>query len=125
MSYGQNYITPCESCYAYVLPACPASYDNFTIKGSLGNEVDLFWFVEDKFGKVTMDEATTNGSGDIDIPVSSFPAGYFTQFSGEFTIYFKTAESETSVVDLTFGGNTYECIHLSFAELTSSNYTIE
>lgn len=124
MSYGENFTTPCEACYQYVLPACPASDEEILIKGALGVELDRVWFVEDKFGHVTMGEATTDASGDLIIPVGDFPEGYFNEFSGEFTIYVKAEEADTDVLDLTFNSVEYKCIKLSFQANNSTNYTI-
>lgn len=123
--YAEDYLTACDSCYVYELPACPDSAGSFTIKGSLGNEQSREWYVEDKFGKVYHGTATTTAGGDIEIPLSGFPDGYFTQFSGQFVIYFKATEAATAVQDLTFNAVTYECIRLSFADISTTNLIIQ
>lgn len=123
--YPDNYITPCDGCYAYVLPACPASDDNINIRAGLTASTLYHWYVQDdKFGKTYHDTATTNASGHIDIPVSSFPDKLFNEFSGSFTIYFKTSDEATSVVNLTFGGTTYQCVNLSFEVIDSDNLIV-
>lgn len=124
MSYGENYITPCASCYNYTLPACPASTESITIQGTLGVTQSRVWFVEDKFGKVTMGTAITNASGHLAIPMSAFEDGYFNEFAGEFTIYVKATEAATAVIDMTLGGATYECIKLNFQNNNSTNIII-
>ncbi len=123
--YAENYITPCDACYNYTLSACPSSAASFTIKGSLGNTLSREWYVEDKFGKVTHGTATTNAGGDLAIPVSEFPEGYFMEFSGSFTIYVKANEASTSVLDMTFNAVTYECVRLNFQNIDTSNLIIQ
>lgn len=125
MSYGENYTTPCSSCYQYSLPACAASTGFFEIKGALGVETELRWYVEDKFGHITTGTATTDDSGTILIPLDEFPEGYFTPWSGVFTIYFKAEDSDTEVIEMTFGEEDYSCIKLTFSDIDSENLTIE
>jgi hypothetical protein len=123
--YAENYITPCSNCYSYTLPVCPVSNASITIKGALGNTQSRQWYVEDKFGKVTTGTATTNSSGDLAIPISEFPEGYFMEFSGKFVIYVKATEASTTILEMTFNTVTYECIDLNFADIDSTNLIIQ
>lgn len=123
--YPDNYITPCDSCYEYILPACPAEDDVITIRGGLAASTQYHWYVQDdKFKTTYHDTATTNASGHIDIPVNAFPENLFNEFSGNFTIFFKTSDEATAVANLTFGGTTYQCVKLSFEAINSDNLIV-
>lgn len=123
--YLNDFITPCDSCYHYALPACPVSDDYITVKGGLPPEEDIWWFLEDKFGKVWSGAITTDAEGDALVPLDEFPAGYFTQNDGQFALYFKPTETYSSLLPLTFDTVEYECIRLTFQDVNSDNYTIQ
>lgn len=123
--YAENFITPCDACYVYRLPACPPDDENIVLKASLGNAQSRVWYVEDKFGKVTSGTGTTTAGGDLAIPVSEFPEGYFTEHSGQFTIYVKSTTTSATVLDLTFGGTTYECVRVNFIDSGVEDWNIQ
>lgn len=127
--YIDNFTTACDPCYVYVLPACPISTDVFSLHAGLTPLTEFHWYIEDKFGKVWHDTATTDADGDIEIPLTGFPAGYFTQYSGPFLIYIKLTEEDEEAAALTFGtGYTvaeYQCIILTFQEVETGNYIIQ
>ncbi len=123
--YAENFVTACDACYAYSLPACPPSDENITLKAGLGNTQSRVWYVEDKFGKVTTGTATTNASGDLNIPMSEFPEGYFNEFSGQFTIWVKATATSATALDLTFGGTAYDCVRVNFIPTDAEDWIIQ
>lgn len=123
--YTENFITPCDACYTATLPACPETTDNITLKAGLGNAQSRVWFIEDKFGNVTSGTATTAANGDLTIPFSDFEAGYFTQYSGQFTLYVKATAASASVLDLTFNATAYECVRINFTQNDSNSWVIQ
>lgn len=113
---GENFLTPCNPCYEYTLPEYPVF--NFVIKASLAANTEHAWFVENSLGAVYRGTATTNGDGDLEIPIDEFPEDFFSQHAGKYAIYIKLNAEDADNAELTLGpgylADTYECIHLTF-----------
>lgn len=123
--FGDEITTPCNPCYETSLPQFPTG-DSLTIKAQLAANTEHIWFLETAQGTVYQGTATTNGDGDIEIPLDEFPEGMFASGAGRFAIYLKLADDpDGDNAELTLGvgylTDTYECIHLTF--YNSPNYT--
>jgi hypothetical protein len=119
MKYFDN-ISACGSFYNFTLPACPDSDESFVIKAGLTPATLYYWYIEDKFSNVYTGSATTDVSGFLSIPLADFPEAYFNEYAGTFILWLQTSISASSPVNLTFSGTVYECISLSFVEMTGN-----
>ena len=123
--FNDEITTPCNPCYETSLPQFPTG-DSLTIAAGLAATADHLWFVETVKGTVYQGTATSDGAGNIEIPLADFPEGLFADGAGRFVIYLKLAtDPDGDNVELTLGKgyltDTYECIHLTF--FNSPNFT--
>ncbi len=123
--FSDEITTPCNPCYETSLPQFPTG-DSITINAALAANTNHMWFIETIQGTVYQGEATSNGSGVLEIPLDEFPDGLFASGAGAFKIYIKLAsEPDGDNVELTLGigylVDVYECIHLTF--YNSPNFT--
>lgn len=115
---------PCSECYQFTLSACPDSDLFLVIQPSAGmvSGTDYWWFLKDKFDRMYLGHLEFD-SGFFNIPISEFPDGYFTEFSGAFTLYFKANLYDEDSISITLGGNATECIVLDFKKM-NGNYLV-
>lgn len=121
--FGDDSIEKCGACLEATLPEFPT--ENLIIHANLAPNTEHTWFIETVQGTLYKGTATTNGDGDIEIPISEIPTGLFASGAGRFVVYFKT-EEDGDAVEITFAdGTPYEetgeCIQLTFYK--SPNYT--
>lgn len=115
---------PCPACYNFSLSANPDSEQFIRLQptSGLSEGENYWWFTEDKFGRIYADVATFE-EGTLKIPVSQFPEGYFTQYSGGFKVWV-TSGPYQEPLELTFGGDAWTCINLDFVAINKTLLTV-
>jgi hypothetical protein len=115
-------IPVCGSCYNLILEYCT---DELRLEvGSDHIGVDIAWILTDKNGRKYQGISLVNPQGYIEIETSHFPDGYFTPWSGNFTIEFFSLDHDNrpilcSPLDILICETIYTCITFSFASINT------
>lgn len=123
--FGDNFSTACEPCYNTFLPQFPE--DDLVLIADLAAATTYWWIIEDSKGIRWAEQATTDGNGDLTIPIASFPAGLFAAGAGRFLLYILTDLEDPETVELTLGNSyletQYQCVSIVFYATDSDTLT--
>lgn len=115
----------CSCCYKVTLLECP---EQILIECGLTPNTIYYLILTDKFSNEYVRAYQADGNGHITLPASEFPQGFFMSFSGDFTIKIYASAGDASAgeneVSVSFCGNNYTCIVVSFSSDTSFAATI-
>jgi hypothetical protein len=112
-------IPECGSCYNLILEYCTD-----VLRLEVGSKYigdGLAWILTDKTGRQYRGLSLVNPEGYIEIETELFPEGYFTPWSGNFTIeFFEVSRDEPdycSPLAIVICDTAYTCITFSFASI--------
>lgn len=109
-------LSDCPKCYEMKASEC----NNILISAALAPNTEYQYTLEDKFGNMKIRKVTTDEDGDFLIDVTLFPDGYFTRWSGVFTVTVQTKFTKAyynydcNDAMLIICGTMYSCIQISF-----------
>lgn len=111
----------CGDCYQFITDACPE--DVLELPTGLADGTEIHWEITDKFGHKYRGSGNVNSDENIEIDVSGFPEGSFTQHSGIFTFEILSIDEAPPIVNcapvpLTICEEDYSCIAFSFTGIT-------
>ena len=113
-------VTACPDCLEKNFAACAASY---TITTGLTAATEYMVVLTDVNEIRYTQLITTDGSGNLTIDTTDFPAGAFTPEFGGFTMEVYSDSELTTPVDITVGSLTYGCVKLRFQHtVTTTSY---
>ena len=104
-------ILQCETCYELTFESCSAQ---ITVEGLLANNTLYEVNITDKHNNVYVQDATSNGTGDIIIDLSVYNRS-FVPSSGAFVLKFLLAGVSAS---FTINSIIYDCLLLRFVKTT-------
>lgn len=100
----------CLCCFEDWIGPCVGVYDLITINTNLTPGGVYFWRITDKFSKIYQGETVATNDGKIQIPCEELPEGFFTAYSGEFTI--EILSSTCKPISFPLSAE-YDCVQLS------------
>ena len=103
----------CTTCYPLTLPDCPDSFDLETDLAAGTYYVRAY----DRFNRPYVQEVTVDVGGAFTVNATTFPAGWFTSYSGHYIFTISTSETEDTQETFTIDASDYDCWLIKFEEV--------
>lgn len=87
--------------------------------GQLQTGLEYLIRITDKFGNVYA-VVQTAIDNNVKLEVFQYPEDTFNEYTGEFNFEVYLKSDTSTPIQFTFGGNQYECIHISFVHIEPS-----
>lgn len=108
-------LSPCDTCYSKTVQACT----RYLVLETGVADGGYYVFINDVHGKDYI-QWQSSSSGQIIVDLNMFDRT-FTSSSGKFVVTVSTNAGTNTAEALTIGGQTYNCIVLSFADSVLTN----
>lgn len=101
-----------NQCFEATISTC--SSDIF-LKAGLAAATEYFWVLRDRHNNVYQRKVTTDGDGTLVMEAAALPVG-LNPYSGALNLSIRKGDDYLQLVALTFGEETYTCVHINLAE---------